>query len=282
MEIIGTIFMLVLLIGAMAMLIFFAYCLIILPLKTALSNSKYSKEVTATIKDIKREDKINKKGFIENYKVTVTCNFEYNNNQEQKELLYDNNLDYTELEIGDTINCLYNKKNNILYTKENAKSIKTYSKILLISILIIILLTFNALYINSKVFDVTILLLGAILFMYCAIKELKTFINIKTKKYIELEGTIINIHVETYSDSDSMKKVYTPEIEYKYEEKEKRHISTHSNSDSTIYNIGDKYKLYYDKKNKKAYDMPSIIFGIILIGMSILFIIGAIITIIKM
>ena len=279
MEIIGTILPLTLLLLGLLTIIFFAYCLIVLPLKTTLTNPKYLKKAKATIKDMKREDTFDEEGYLTGHRVKITCNLEYNNIQEEKELLY--NEDYNELNIGDTINCIYNIKNNTLSTKKNIKAIRFFSVIILIVILFIILLITNAIHINEKTRNIITFLLTGIGCTYFGIRNLKTYYNIKTKKYIEINGTIINIHKKRDFDSEVAIYKYAPEIKYTYDGKEKFYISSYWSNNSKLNNIGDDYIIYYDKKTKKIYEKPNNLSGFIFLSFGIFLIIGMIIYSLK-
>lgn len=115
----------------------FIFILILIFLTSLIANKKNGVKVVATIKSITKTD-FDDDNVVNYNEPTIICSCDYEGVGEAK-LFYNYKTNYNELKVGDTIECIYNKKGNYFMTESNMKGVG-----LMIVILSIVFLGFCA------------------------------------------------------------------------------------------------------------------------------------------
>ena len=264
----------ILVIVAISIILLLLYGLVYL-IKTSFFDSKNWKEIEATITDVKRDDRVNKFGYIEGYYYKIMCKFNYNDEVLEKEL--HNNYTVTDVvKNDDKIKAFYNSKKDIVCNFEPVDNSRKVLLLILFFVALILLIIFCNIHFTSDINQSILLLISSMAFFGVSLYFIKENSNINGNNYIEVIGTITNIHERNDMDNEdgTSRRTFFPEIEFNYNGQKKTFIGNSSIKPRKTH-VGDSYKVYYDPKKDCIHVKTNNIFIIIFIIIGFLFLFAA-------
>ncbi len=251
-------------------------------IKTSFFDSKNWKEIEATITDVKRDDRVNKFGYVEGYCYKIMCKFNYNGEVLEKELYND----YTVTNVvknEDKVKAFYNSKKDIVCNVEPVDNSRKVLLFLLFFLALIILIIFCNIHFTSDINQFILLLISSMAFFGVSIYLIKENFYINGNNYIEVIGTITNIHERNDADSEdgTSRRTFFPEIEFNYNGQKKTFIGNSSIKPRKTH-VGDSYKVYYDPKKDCIHGKTNNIFISVFVIIGFLFLFAALKYLLKL
>ena len=254
--------------------------------KTFKKIGRRGKPVTAEVVDIEITKTYDEEGNVTSVFKKIICKFTFEGEVHEQQLL----AGIEKVKKGDKIECIYDKKKNVLTTEDAARQAVKFGR------LWIFILIFFIFFIPISIF--TEIILGLIseslhikLNQLLGLGSCGIFIAVSwyfikqsriPKNGIKVKGKIIEVYKEwqPYSDGGVGYDTFAPVYEYEYKGEKCTHLSTIF-SKKNIYKIGTETDLYISPKTEKVIEITEsknteklcwsiIIFCIIVIILSIL------------
>lgn len=204
--------------------------------------------VEATVKSVERKDQRRKDGSITDVNLIAECEFEYMGEKRTADFSIYYALDANMLKKGDKVTCIYNEKKKRLESQNEAIDTLKFARrvrIFLYFILAIIIFT---------IFESNVLV-GITAFIFWEWFFIPYYDPYKAKgNYIKLKGKVVDIH--SYSTGDTVIDTYAPEIEFEYNNKKHRVLSSRF-TNMKSFKVGQEVNVYYDPETERIYQKGS-------------------------
>jgi len=219
----------------------------------ALSNLVFGKKVNCFVKEVNRDDKRQKDGTIYRTHLKLMCEFEYNGQKYEKELIILNVKNVNSVKVGDKLSCKYNT-----LTK---KLVPFSTQIVTIKFkMVVTAAIFLAIYMIT-IYDRGIIknsfIEQGILYILCAMVWYSSILlfyhpNKADSTYVKIKGKVVDYHLYRYSDSEFPWDYYIPELKFNYNGEEKNIVSEEAYIKKP-FSIGQEIDIFYSPEEENVF-----------------------------